>query len=349
MPNNRIFYPIQAVGIGKSPTPTGSIVSESSGFRWMKGVQTAGMSVTFNNEEVMQLGQLEVYQDIEDTPDVEVNIEKVIDGHHLLYLQAVGNAGTGNIIQALDKKSDVYFVIYPDTNTASSGNTIESLIYCSGMYAASYGLNFSVDGNATETLGLIGSNKQEYTIDQLTDMSLNTGFAPMGHTPHSPNVNVGRRQHVQTAASTIPASVQKAIRGGSGNIQSISMSVDFGRENLYELGRFGPYYRSSTAPISVTCDFEVISISGDRVNVSETTTNLVPESIKIFVDTNGANGGEGQMTVDLGTRNKLTSVQYGGGDAGGGNSSVTYSYRNLNYMLINDSNAVAGGASGYWI
>ena len=38
--------------------------------------------------------------------------------------------------------------------------------------------------------------------------------------------------------------------------------------------------------------------------------------------------------IYLGTKNKLASVNYGGGDAGGGNVSVTYSYTNFNDMTV---------------
>ena len=34
--------------------------------------------------------------------------------------------------------------------------------------------------------------------------------------------------------------------------------------------------------------------------------------------------------IDLGTKNKLTSVNYTGGDTGGGNATITYSYQTFN-------------------
>jgi len=36
----------------------------------------------------------------------------------------------------------------------------------------------------------------------------------------------------------------------------------------------------------------------------------------------------------LGTKNKLASVNYGGGDAGGGNVTVTYSYTTFNDFTV---------------
>jgi hypothetical protein len=49
----------------------------------------------------------------------------------------------------------------------------------------------------------------------------------------------------------------------------------------------------------------------------------------------------------LGKKNKLSSVTYGGGDAGGGNSTVTYSYSNFNDFTVMHSGDVGdnGGNS----
>ena len=60
----------------------------------------------------------------------------------------------------------------------------------------------------------------------------------------------------------------------SRHIQNISVSVDFGRENILELGRFGPYYKYATFPVEVTSEFEVIATEGDLVGVSGTNFNL---------------------------------------------------------------------------
>ena len=42
---------------------------------------------------------------------------------------------------------------------------------------------------------------------------------------------------------------------------------------------------------------------------------------------------------DLGKKNRLSSVSYGGGDAGGGNATCTYSYTNFNELDVQDLNA----------
>lgn len=338
MANNRIFYAIQAVGIGDSPTGTGSILTESSTFKWMKGVQSVGITTNFNLEQAFELGQLEVYQNIENVPEIEVTIEKVLDGRHLLYLQSVGNPGTGNIVQAADNRTDVYLAIYPDTNSNASGTGLETLIYCSGMYISNVAYTFPVDGNSTESITLVGNDKKIYSSG-ISTLELATSLASITDTPHAPNTNVTRRQHFIAASSSIPTEVATATRGGNGNIQNISISADFGRDNIFELGSFRPYYKFAQYPISVTCDFEVISISGDLVSASGDSTNLGDtNAIKVYFDNNGTGTANGILQIDLGNKSKLTSVNYTGGDTGGGNASVTYSYQTFNKLLVSDSN-----------
>ena len=113
----------------------------------------------------------------------------------------------------------------------------------------------------------------------------------------------------------------------SRHLQNISISADFGRENILELGRFGPYYKYATFPFEVTSEFEVIATSGDLVSVSGNAENLTDRTI-VIKDQAGT-------VIDLGTKNKLTSVSYSGGDTGGGNATVSFSYSTFNDIKVN--------------
>ena len=137
---------------------------------------------------------------------------------------------------------------------------------------------------------------------------------------------------VSSTGSTLPEEVtlQKgddAVNLSGGNhIQSVSVSTDFGQENIQELGRFGPYHRYATFPIEVTAEFEVIATSGDLISVSGSHPNLQDRTITIK-DTAGT-------ILTLGTKNKLSSVSYSGADTGGGNATVSYSYSNFNVLTV---------------
>ena len=77
MANNRIFYASQAVIL----TPlTSSGATWSSGLHLApKGLQSVGITTNFALEQVFQLGQLELYDNIEDVPEVQVTLNKFID------------------------------------------------------------------------------------------------------------------------------------------------------------------------------------------------------------------------------------------------------------------------------
>jgi hypothetical protein len=112
-------------------------------------------------------------------------------------------------------------------------------------------------------------------------------------------------------------------------IQSIKTTTNLGREALYQLGQRGPYHRYVNFPVQVTSDFEVLSLTGDSVQALEApATNTTNQTINIHTM-------DGTI-VDLGTKNRLSSVTYGGGNAGqnGGNDTMTFSYLTFNDMTV---------------
>jgi hypothetical protein len=117
------------------------------------------------------------------------------------------------------------------------------------------------------------------------------------------------------------------------HLQSFSCSSDFGREDIFELGKRGRYHRFLPFPTEVSCEITIISTSGDLISATEagipdptSNTNIVDQHIRLHMR-------EGLM-VDLGKKNKLASVSVTGGDAGGGNEEITYSYTNFNDMTV---------------
>ena len=92
---------------------------------------------------------------------------------------------------------------------------------------------------------------------------------------------VQQREDVFVSGSMLPTSIEGVLGSGYGNafnpatnanrvhIQSFSVSTDFSREDILELGRKTPYARPATFPIEVTCEIEAITTSGDFVNAYE--------------------------------------------------------------------------------
>jgi len=329
--NQRIFYACQAVAIcqrGETDVNYDDIIH---------GVQSVGMSSTFTLDQVFELGQIEIYENIEQVADIEVTIEKVIDGYSLIYDKASGGTCKTDVVAATKHRSDVYVAIFDDGLSHATG-VPRNVCYNSGMFISSVSYSYSVDGSATESVTLVG-NDRFWNTETASVIASN----PAANWSGNPSANIDgtdtpisgvvRRADVDLEASLLPDEVKSQVSddatglGGGYHVQSISVSTDFGQENIQELGRFGPYHRYATFPVEVTCDFEIIATSGDLVSVSGNAENLGNNTIKI-IDNAGT-------IIDLGTANKLSSVSYSGGDTGGGNATVSYSYSNFNVLLVN--------------
>ena len=340
MANDRIFYAIQALGIeqaGTDAAPTSSGV-----IKWMKGVQSVGITTNFNLEQVFELGQLAIYENIENIPEIEVTVEKVIDGNGLLYLTACP-AGSGDIVQASKNIANLYLSIYPDTNTSASGSR-EATVFCSGMRPSQVSYTFPVEGNSTESVTFIGNDKVWNGIIQSSGFA---GFPALDSTVlHAPAATVMRRQHFITptgatyghnaAATTLPSDITTAV--SYGKLQNINVSAALARENIFELGRYRPYVKFTTYPVAITAEFQVIATKGDQVTAKGYEKNLSDQPIYLSFKNDSTTGGSTTagkyLRIDLGNKNKLTSVNYTGGDAGGGNATMTYSYQGFNYFKV---------------
>jgi hypothetical protein len=341
--NQRIFYACQAVAI----TGRGG---ELHAANIVKGLQSVGMSSTFTLDQVFEMGQIEIYENIEEVADIEVTLEKVIDGEKLIYDLASSGACKTDVVSATKARSDVYLAVFDDGLSHATG-VPRNVCMNSGMFISSVSYSYSIDGSATESVTLVGNDRfwnedgggvlggETVPYSGWREFENEVGGAS-GITyqldgSDAPVSGVVRRVDVDIAGSTLPdllkrqggddSSTEAGISSNA-HIQSISVSTDFGQENIQELGRFGPYHRYATFPVEVTCDFEVIATSGGLINVSGAAPNLSDHEL-VVKDTAGT-------VINLGTKNKLSSVSYSGGDTGGGNSTVSYSFSNFNVLTV---------------
>jgi len=338
--NDRIFYACQAVVIA---APTGE---DPAAAGIVRGLQSVGMNSNFTLDQVFEIGQLEIYENIEDVADVEVTLEKVIDGEKLIFNLASNGLCQTDLVAAAKSRCDVYLAIYDD-GTSNATGTARNVCWNSGMYISSVSYNYSVDGNATESVTLVGNDRFWNNDGNQTGDTATAQF-PAGLTDgefgtDTPNSGVVRRRDIDLVTSDLPTLVESQVgddtggQGGGFHIQSVAVSADFGQENILELGRFGPYAKFTSFPIEVTCEFEVIATSGDLKSVSGADKNLTDQDIVLFDDAGTVlDLGGASSPTGLTGKNKLTSVSYSGGDTGGGNSTVTYSYSNFNTLLVDD-------------
>jgi len=382
MANNRIFYAVQQVGL----KPIGDTY-HGDAFRALHGVQSVGMTTNFNLSQVFELGQISIYENIEDIPDVEVSMTKVLDGAPLVYHEATRTASSPTLSGRQNERSIFALAIWPDTEDSCNSSTQnESQCECSGMYVSSLSYSFPLEDSFTEDITLVGNHKvwaQDTRIISggATEAAYGVplqdfvgAFTDAGESP-SGTGGVNRRENIlfgQSGAGFDPdsngyhrdpdiCSLPNYIPGINDNgtntkdtngnfgahISNISCSTDLGREEIFELGRKAPYHRFASFPTEVTCEIEVTAISGDLISATE-------EGILSGVNANPCVGDSGNLSdatiriatcegtrIFLGKKNKLASVNYGGGDAGGGNATVTYSFTTFNDMTVmhvNDPN-----------
>ena len=391
--NNRILYSCQVPSItphggGRARLGDGDIGNHKNNHArgMVHGVQSIGITTNFNLEQAFELGQIEIYENIEGTPDVEVTMEKFIDGYPLMYLLAsTGVTGTeaSGLVARSKERCDVSLGIFGEefNNVASAtpnNGAAEAQVYMSGMYISSVSYNIPVDGTCTESITLVGNNKEWLGVglDKNTSMS---GVAvedfdgldePKAlYRDGGPQGGLQRREDVLLEHCILPVGIQGVKDSGVGNayravasdqkvtasglgvhVQSVSISTDFSREDVFELGKKTPYYRPANFPIEVSCEIEAITTSGDFIEAVE----LGPESLW-STKASGNNTSEenifmvlrGGMTFDLGAKNRLASVSYGGADATGGNASCTYSYTNFNDLDVKQIGHNHSGVMGF--
>jgi hypothetical protein len=303
------------------------------------------MNTKFNLEQVFELGQVEVYQNVETIPDVEVTLEKGLDGYPLMYHLATVGAVSNTLTGRANTKNQFAMSIFSDSQDSSSGTPLET-VYCSGIFVQSVAYHFPVEGISTEQVTLVGNNKQWGATGVTFTGFMNNTDAP------SYSGGVSRRWNVVFAPPSggatytiLPTNIEGISASGTndmdaeGNfkahVQNIRASANLGREQMHELGRRGNFFRYVQFPVEVRTEIEIYGLSGDSVSALEEGinadgTNQVNPGYRITIKTD-----EGTY-LDLGSRNKLETVTYGGGNATGrgGNVMETYSYQTWNDFIV---------------
>lgn len=418
MTNRRTFYALEQVAIkknGVAPTnitaPLNALNYASGIFaaapvdqvnnRWEvpRGMQSIAVTTNFNREPVFQLGQVELYEYSERQPDIEVTMEKVIDGTKPLWFMVTDPAFNNNLVgRTALYRTDLMLNIYSDTQFRANQNTPLSAMLASGMYLSSVTYTFAVDGPVTESMTLVGNDKIWANFDPTVSGQTVSAYPPSTGVPTSETPvgvpsgvfghedigglqelaggaggfgilvvgsGVQRREDVDLRRSVLPSDIPGvvafigsgvgavpalspigAVDNASGvtqlvgtcnidniaeHIQSITCTVDVGREDIFELGSKRPFTKFVSFPVEVTSSIEVITSQGDlidaRSNIDVGPDNATANNTIIIRTVEG-------MQLDLGDSNVISSIDVGGGEAGGGNMTVTYNYTTFNVFNV---------------
>lgn len=350
MANKRVFYGVYAVGVAPH---------NSTAFVPIHGLQSVGLTTTFNLEQVFEIGQVNIYENIEGLPDIELTLEKVLDGYPPIYTLATRQGTSASLTGRSAAQCHVAMSVFNDTNDSASGTPITE-VNMSGLYVSSLAWNFPVDGNFTESVTLVGNHKvwksSGFTFSgSLFDnddepLALTSGvggvnrredllYVPLNNAWTGANYTIlpGGTNGIPGISSSGTNDISAGQYGA--HVQRIGVSTNLGRTDINELGRKNPYFRYVEFPIEVTSEIEVLNIQGDGISATEegvagNGSNLTDKTIKIVAR-------EGTI-LDLGDKNKLSSVSETGGDATGGNRSTTYSFSNFNILKVTHPQDPAG-------
>jgi hypothetical protein len=375
MANKRIFFACQQIAMKGDG---------AANYRVLHGVQNASMSTSFNLEQVFALGQLAIYENKEQLPEVEVTISKVLDGYPLLWHEATINASSPTLVGRSNEKCLVAFGIFSDTASGASGKPL-SEVEVSGAFPTSLSYTFPLEGSFTEEISLQASDKVWANDSRMlqaapwvgaTDLTYNGQFstddAPIG----SGGVNNRKNlifayssdssldingQVADPDATILPKEIygitssgtnEQGADGFGAHVKSLSVSVDISRTPEYEMGRLGPYTRTVEFPVEVTCEITVGATSGDMVSATE------QGILSAAASQCAVNGSLGNNTIRiatcegtrlyLGKKNKLSATNYSGGDAGGGNVEVSYTYSNFNELTVLHSGDPNTNGATWW-
>ena len=367
---NRLYYAVQALqmqgvngpGVDTDPEATGE-------WRSVFGVQSVGINTNFNLENIFELGTFSQYAVLDDNPEIELTVNKVIDYTTPLYVFACGGSGystTGkNILDVGSRRVNARLLVASDVGWQNVSGTVPLQVKMTGMYVNSVTYNLTTDGRFTEEATFVGNNKVWYSNSDAAAENAGNSFVH----PDSGNregsatstvkgfddvlaTGVARRFNLNLADSVLPSGTTSwdggivmpydGTKHVMPHIQNLTVSVNLGREPILELGSRNPYTRTIAVPLEVTSEFQVLATGFDVSATNFASADACSANTKngqareIYLRICGPTTSDTTAGINmyLGKNNRLTSVNYSGGDTGGGNVTVTYSFTGYNTFYV---------------
>ena len=299
-----------------------------------------------------------------------------------------GHTAANNKAPAELASNEVQIVlgVYAESVPYASGNT-QAAVHCSGMYVSNLQIQLPLDGVATEQLTLVGDTRRWLDSSnpiaaQIGNTSAERGVIGSGSAPSayqkwtldkegstlpigvsgyplqsiSVTMSIGREviQELGTRGkycryATFPFEVTSEFEviagkhrtgndGVSGSDQAIVVSG-------YDFRNYAGYACASSGVYDTTSDGTPNPLGAAGVDDGHIDGGFRDQEIKINLC--GATTDD-HLTIDLGKKNRVTSVNYAGGDTGGGNVTLTYSFQNYNYLQLDGSGTYSTDPTITW-
>lgn len=315
----RVYYGLQTVRV--QAKPNGCPESSYSG-----GVsslfQSVGVNASTEFEQIYELGRAGIYTNVEGIPTAEITVERAMTSETFGALWYQGSTTSVSDIGSTLFK--ITMGISPETNCGvlpASG-----FVVVDNAVMTNYTMNFNLDGPLTES-ATYEANNISWTEGN------NTLYSDLNETI----------LHLNNNPSGVVLTRANVMGGGpmAGELQSASFSISIDREDILSLGNRFPVMRPVSFPVEATAEFEyLVGSSGSTYGLAfnannDDETNFagpgVPGGIKGNINVTSVHLGVVSGVNDNPTwialmYPYLTSSSYSGGDAGGGNATITHTF-----------------------
>ena len=371
---DRIYFATQQVAIAQEGSST---------YRAIKGLQTFSFSTETPLLEVFQIGKLSPRVLLEDLPDISISSEKHLDGKPLIYHLATTAATSPTLAGRSQAQCKIGLSIFDATQEAATG-TAAVVMEMTGSYYTNVRYSFGVDGIFTESVDFVSNDIIVSDDDRILNSAEQARAAalsiPGQFTGSETDATPNKREHMMfdytvttldengliedPDCTILPTEVDGISNSGTNeigsdgarlsDIQSITVSAGINRERKNALGSFEPVCQQIRFPVTVTTEISVIPRTsgiasmtaigilntGSGVCGAGVNRNLKSQTIRIAVC-------EGTR-IYTGTKNKLRSQNYSGGDAGGSDVTITYTYETRNdFTVLHSADPHSSGAT-WW-
>jgi len=331
MASNRVYYAVQRATLTRcnangDTSITGGDAESTLVYPAMASsmIQSVGISSSLDYEQIFELGRLQIFQNVEGIPSVEITVERALavnDAKATIdatYPQGTmwhlaGNSTTAAAAQRFNL----------NMQTAADEGTLvsEGFVQCTGLYMSNYSLNFNLEGASTESATFVG-NDIKWSSGAISPVAGLSSSAAIQSYTDSPVTNSGVLDRRTFTGGTL----------GINRLQSATFSVSMDREDLLQLGSKTPFFRAATFPVETTLELEYLATKDSNgVTIDE---NTLDSGCDVGA---GISSGDhikaGNRTFKFGSMN-WTGSSYSGGDAGGGNATISFNYQGFNYLNI---------------
>lgn len=330
----RVFYACQAISVNSSS-------AETTLPKYLAGIQTASLTSNSDFVQINQFGMIDVLQNLENNTTVECTIESAVLNNRRSLFDIFGKYA--------QSANHMYFSVYPDITGIETNPYVDSTasvpqtILLDAPYITSFSFNLSTDGFATESVTLSTNSiraKDGVDLGAANTNGISTRyFQGSGFLRSDAYLRVSGHAAPWTDTSSGFDSNTKWSTGVYyDKLQSVSISLDVGREDLFKLGQKAPYYKAAQFPLETTLEYVIAdnyadgggmpSIDPVRLGANSGVYDMYGFKLHLF-----SNKHETDPTIEYRMENAvLTSQAKSGGDVGGGVSTTTYSFSS--YALL---------------